>query len=134
MATEMSTRIEYELNRLNSLYPGYEFTATFKKDLSILDPKAIVKQLVSELKLNFDKYKFSLARNTYGSLAIIQLTCKPESYDIAWYQNDDVGYIADMDFYAIEKFIKSFEDFADAAMTVHSYVEGRRKCSFEINY
>ena len=124
--------IETELTILRTKYPGYDFAATVKADTVLLTPAQIIKNIVAELETKYTDIKFSLARNTYDAFAIIKFAAKPGTYDLAWYQNTDVGYIADDIIYDINSYTKNSIDFKNAGMRVDYYIDNCRSGEFVI--
>jgi hypothetical protein len=130
----MSSTLTYELERLKAKFPGYEFTATLKESTIELDPMKVVKSIVAKLKEDYDEVIISCPRNTYDALAIIRVRAKPGTYDLAWYQNDDIGYVGDCIYGSIEQYIKTDDDFKNLGMSVISYIDGCRQLEYYIYY
>lgn len=135
MTTTLPNRLEYELELLRRKYPAFDFNVEVKSDVTILEPKQIIKNLIKELKEDYgDEVKISLSRTVHSDrvIAVINVQSKPGTYDLAWYQNDNVGYIGTSTYETIEDTIEQNTDFKNAGLRVCSYIDGKRKVSYEI--
>ena len=129
----MNNAIAYELKKLEAKFPGYDFTATLKPNVSLSEPKQVIKNIVKELKASYTTVDISSARNISSNLlACIKIKSKPNSYDLAWYINDSIGYDCDLIVFHILDDIKSNADFKNLGLRADYFVEGNRTCSIEI--
>lgn len=130
----MPTTLAYALEKLKVQFPGYDFAVTAKESINDLDPIQIIKAIVAELKVDYEDVVISLPRETYGAIAIIRVKSKPGTYDLAWYQNDSIGYVGDDIYRDIKNDIENNEDFKNLGMRVDSYIEGNRHLEYYIYY
>ena len=128
----MNNAIAYELKKLEAKFPGYDFTATLKPNVSLLEPKQVIKNIVTKLKTEYDDINFSLARKTYNAFAIINFKSKPGTDDLAWYGGDDCGYECDGYVRNILKTIQSDEDFKNLGLRANFFLDGTRSGCVEI--
>ena len=126
------TSLAKALAKLQAEFPGFEITAEAKASTRSLDPKQIIKDIVSELKTTYTDIAVSLAKNTYGAFAIINIKSKTGADDLAWYMNEDTGYVGESIYHDIYKHIKNNAALVDAGMRVHDFIDSRRAASFEI--
>jgi hypothetical protein len=117
------TTIQHELDLLKAKYPNWDFEATFTKKHSKKD----VETLIRELKQTYPNFKISKERTNFGLNTII-INVKTDE-DIAYYHNDNVGYVHLNSVYSTLTNI--IEDTLVNAK-VFSYIDGIRNCSFEI--
>ena len=117
------TTIQHELDLLKAKYPNWDFEATFTKKHSKKD----IETLIRELKQTYPKFKISKEVLNYGPNTII-ITIKTDK-DIAYYHNDNVGYVPLNSVYnTLTSIIK--DNLVNAK--VFNYIDGVRECSFEI--
>lgn len=116
-----------ELDRLRAQYPHISITAE-----ATLDPKQIVKNIVSELKATYQDVNISLAKNTHSAFAIINIKSKPRTSDLAWYQGPTIGYEGENIYHDIYKHIKNNSDLVNAGMRVNDFISSCKYIYFEI--
>ena len=117
------TTIQHELELLKAKYPNWDFEATFTKKHSKKD----VETLIRELKQTYPNFKISKERTNFGLNTII-INIKTDE-DIAYYHNDNVGYVH------LNSVYNTLTDIIEDTLVnakVFSYIDGIRKCSFEI--
>ena len=130
--TTIPTALATAIDLLQASFPGFIISVEAKEETKLLDPKQIIKNIVSELKATYTNLTVSIARNTYSAFAIIQVKSKPGTDDIAWFMNDSVGYIGESIYQDICKHIKTNAALTNAGMRVNDFIDGNRSASFEI--
>lgn len=127
----MNNAIAYELQKLQAKFPGYDFTATLKPGVRLLEPKQVIQNIVTMLQTGYDDISFSLALDTSSAFTIM-FESKPGTDDLAWYGGDDCGYECDSYVRSILQTIKSDEDFKNLGMRANFFLDGTRSGCVEI--
>ena len=127
----MNNAIAYELQKLQAKFPGYDFTATLKPSVRLLEPKQVIQNIVTMLQTDYDDISFSLALDTSSAFTIM-FESKPGTDDLAWYGGDDYGYECDSYVRSILQTIKSNEDFKNLGMRANFFLDGIRSGCVEI--
>lgn len=127
----MNNAIAYELQKLQAKFPGYDFTATLKPGVRLLEPKQVIQNIVTMLQTGYDDISFSLALDTSSAFTIM-FESKPGTDDLAWYGGDDYGYECDSYVRSILQTIKSDEDFKNLGMIANFFLDGTRSGCVEI--
>lgn len=130
----MPSTLTYELETLKAKFPGYDFEVKAKEETLSLEPKLLIKYLIKALKENFETVNFSLNRNSYDAVAIIKVKAKPKTFNLAWYQNDSIGFVGDDIYYDIKNYIESDTDFKNYGFRVRSFILGNRELEYAIYY
>lgn len=128
----MNNAIALELKRLQAKFPGYNFTATVKEGVKLLEPKQVIKNLVAKLNVEYGDIDFSQALETYSAFAIIKFKSKPGYSNIAWYGGDNCGYECDGYVRSILKTVQSDEDFKNLGLRANFFLDGTRSGCVEI--
>lgn len=119
-----------ELDRLRTQYPN--FNIMVEENIKSLEPKQIVKNIVSDLKATYQDVNISLAKNTHDAFAIINVKSKPGTSDLAWYQGPTIGYEGENIYHDIYKHIKNNADLVNAGMRVNDFISSCKSIYFEI--
>lgn len=124
-----------ELAKLAAKFPSWNLFYEFND--SVTDLTEVVKTTVKEMKLKFPSYKFSICRNSYNSLLILNIKPIDKEEEFAYYGGDSCGYIVCNNMYkTITDEFKAHADISLFGIRVFNYIENARtmQLEFKENY
>ena len=114
-----------ELAKLTAKFPSWNLFYEFND--SVTDTVEIVKSVIKDMKLKFPNYTFSICRNSYGCLLLLNIRPVDKEEDFAYYGGSDCGYIVYNDMYrTIAYEFKNHEDVKLFGIRVFEYVDNAR--------
>jgi hypothetical protein len=124
-----------ELAKLAAKFPSWNLFYEFND--SVTDLTEVVKSVIKEMKLKFPEYKFSICRNSYSYLLILNIKPVDKEEEFAYYGGDSCGYIVCNDMYkTIINEFKNHDDIKLFGVRVFDYIENAKtmQLGFKENY
>jgi hypothetical protein len=124
-----------ELAKLAAKFPSWNLFYEFND--SVTDLTTTIKSVIKEMKLKFPNYKFSVCRNSYNSLLLLNITPVDKDEEFAYYGGNNCGYIVCNDMYkTITDEFKNHDDISLFGIRVFEYIENARtmQLEFKENY
>lgn len=124
-----------ELAKLAAKFPSWNLFYEFND--SVTDLTTTIKSVIKEMKLKFPNYKFSVCRNSYNSLLLLNITPVDKDEEFAYYGGDNCGYIVCNDMYkTIADEFENHDDISLFGIRVFEYIENARtmQLEFKENY
>jgi len=129
----MNTTIQKHLDELKALFPDYDFTITYTKKISEQTQTKIIKDFVKELKQQFPMFNFIFKTETYDAKLVLFISSKKDHEDIAYYKNDNCGYIIyNNNYFEVLKQIKTMVN--ENNIKCSDYIENDRTGSLYFYY
>lgn len=85
------TELINELKELSQKFPNWKLFYEFND--SITNPVEVVKSVIKEMKTKFPNYKFSISRNSYNSLLILNIKPVDKDETFSYFGGSSCGYI-----------------------------------------
>ena len=127
-ATEVKAQefaLNQELALIQKKFPNWNLFYEFNDSIS--DPAETVKAVVKEMKLKYPNYKFSICKNSYGCLLLLNIKPVDKSEDFAYYGGDSCGYIVCNDMYkTLCNEFKQHQDITLFGIRVEDYIENSK--------
>lgn len=111
-AKAQELELNNELAKLAAKFPSWKLFYEF--DDSVVDLVEVVKSAIKEIKAKFPNYKFSICRNSYSCLLILNIKPVDKDEDFAYYGGSNCGYIVCNDMY--RTIINEFKNHADIGL------------------
>ncbi len=124
-----------ELAKLAAKFPSWNLFYEFND--SVTDLTEVIKSAIKEMKLKFPEYKFSICRNSYSYLLILNIKPVDKEEEFAYYGGDSCGYIVCNDMYkTITNEFKNHDDIKLFGVRVFNYIENAKtmQLGFKENY
>lgn len=124
-----------ELAKLAAKFPSWNLFYEFND--KVTDLTSTIKSVIKEMKLKFPNYKFSICKNSYSSLLILNIKPVDKDEEFAYYGGDSCGYIVCNDMYnTITNEFKTHDDIRLFGIRVFSYIENAKtmQLEFKENY
>ena len=124
-----------ELAKLAAKFPSWKLFYEF--DDTVTDLVEVVKSAIKEIKAKYPEYKFSICRNSYDNLLIMNIRSVDKEDEFAYYGGDSCGYIVCDSMY--RTFINEFKNHDDIKLfgiRVFDYIENAKTMQlvFKENY
>ena len=124
-----------ELAKLAAKFPSWNLF--YELNDSVKDLTEVVKSAIKEIKAKYPEYKFSICRNSYSSLLILNIKPVDKEEEFAYYGGDSCGYIVCNNMY--KTIIDEFKNHADIKLfgiRVFDYIENAKtmQLEFKENY
>ena len=127
---KQETLLNQELLKLKSKFPDWNFY--YELNATASDAVSLVKDVIKQVKSKFSNYKFSICRDSCGSLVILKIKPVDKTEDFAYYSGDNCGYIVCNDMY--RKIINEFKNNSDLKLfdiRVFEYIENSKTMELE---
>jgi hypothetical protein len=124
------TLIEQELTQLAAKFPNWNFG--YELNTTITNAVEVVKKVIKEIKLKYPKYKFSICKNSYNSLLILNIKSTDKDEEFAYYGGNNVGYVVCNTMY--RTIINEFTNHSDIKLLdirVFEYIENSKTMQLE---
>jgi hypothetical protein len=130
MVKKQEIELNSELAKLAAKFPSWNLFYEFND--SVADLTEVVKSAIKEIKAKFPNYKFSICRNSYSSLLILNIKPVDKDEDFAYYAGSNCGYIACNDMYrTITKEFKNHTDICLFDIRVFDFIENAKTMQLE---
>ena len=117
--------LNQELALIQKKFPNWNLFYEFNDSIS--DPVETVKAVVKEMKLKYPDYKFSICKNSYGYLLLLNIKPVDKSEDFAYYGGDSCGYVVCNDMYkTLSNEFKQHQDITLFGIRVENYIENSK--------
>jgi hypothetical protein len=117
--------LNQELALIQKKFPNWNLFYEFNDSIS--DPAETVKAVVKEMKLKYPDYKFSICKNSYGCLLLLNIKSVDKSEDFAYYGGNSCGYIVCNDMYkTLSNEFKNHADITLFGIRVETYIENSK--------
>ena len=119
-----------ELAKLAAKFPSWNLF--YELNDSVTDLTSVIKSAIKEMKLKFPNYKFSICRNSYSSLLLLNIKPVDKDEEFAYYGGSNCGYIVCNDMY--RTIINEFKNHADISLfdiRVFDYIENAKTMQLE---
>ena len=124
------TSLQQELSNLKSKFPDWNFY--YELDTVVSDAASVVKEVIKQVKAKFPNYKFSICRDSCGSLVILRIKPVDKTEDFAYYGGDCCGYIVCNNMHrTIVNEFKNNSDLNLLDIRVFDYIENSRTMELE---
>lgn len=130
MIKKQEIELNNELAKLAAKFPSWNLF--YELNDSVTDLTEVVKSAVKEIKAKFPNYKFSICRNSYNSLLILNIKPVDKDEDFAYYGGSNCGYIVCNDMY--RTIINEFKNHTDISLfdiRVFDYIENAKTMQLE---
>ena len=122
--------IEQELAKLAAKFPNWSFG--YELNETVTNAVDVVKDVIKEIKLKYPNYKFSICKNSYNSLLLLNITPVDKTEEFAYFGGNSVGYIVSNDMYrTITNEFKNHSDIRLLDIRVFEYIENSRTMQLE---
>lgn len=122
--------IMQELEKLQKKFPNWRFG--YELDEAATDLVSVVKAVIKEMKTTYPNYKFSICRNSYSSILILNIKPLDKDEEFAYYGGNDCGYIVCNDMYrTIANSFKNHSDIKLFDIRVFEFIENAKTMQIE---
>ena len=119
-----------ELSKLAAKFPNWNLSYEF--NASISNPVDVIKNVINEIKIKFPNYKFSICKDSYNSLLILNIKPVDKDETFAYYGGSSCGYIVDNDMYrTIHNEFKNHSDLTLFDIRVFDFIENSKTMQLE---
>ena len=127
---KQETALALELNKLQAQFPN--FTLSYELDTAVTDTVSVVKEAINQVKSKFPNYKFSICRNSYDSLLIVNIKSVDKNQEFAYYGGDSCGYIVcNNDYSLITNEFKNNQELNFYKVRTFDYIENAKTMQLE---
>ena len=82
---------------------------------------SVIKNVIKEMKIKYPNYKFSVCRNSYSCLLILNIQ---STEDFAYYDSDDYGYVVCNQMYrTLHNEFKNHPDIINNGIRVMDFIQ-----------
>lgn len=119
------TLIQQELANLKAKFPNWDFG--YELNETITDLVSVIKEAIKEVKIKFPNYKFSVCKNSYGYLLLLNIKPIDKDETFAYYGGMNSGYIVDNgDYYHITNEFVHNSNIDLYKISVHNFIENSK--------
>ena len=127
---KQETALALALNKLQAQFPN--FTLSYELDTAVTDTVSVVKEAINQVKSKFPNYKFSICRNSYDSLLIVNIKSVDKNQEFAYYGGDSCGYIVcNNDYSLITTEFKNNQELNFYKVRTFDYIENAKTMQLE---
>lgn len=124
------TKLQQALAQLQQQFPNWILSYEFNDSIS--NPVDVIKDVINEIKSKFPNYKFTINKDSYSCLLILNITPVDKSETFAYFGGNDCGYIVDNNMYrTIHNEFANHSDLTLLDIRVFAYVENSRTMQLE---